>query len=128
MIDVSGEVANVDAGKRNKRNEYRVEYSLNGRVKCKGPAPCAGSFILEGELRIGTAVKFQDMTSYAWRHWACLTDKMKENMRKSCGSASGVDGYEDLLPADQQRIAAVWEIHEDSEVEDVSKTLDETHI
>ncbi|KAL7338233.1 hypothetical protein BJY59DRAFT_702015 [Rhodotorula toruloides] len=54
---------------------YRLEYAKLGTSKCKGAKPCHGNAIPKGSLRCGTLVTIQGNSSFAWRHWGCVTPK-----------------------------------------------------
>ncbi|CAK5264998.1 unnamed protein product, partial [Mycena citricolor] len=88
---------------------YRVEYASSNRAKCKGQKPCKGTPILKGSLRFGTIVDVGGNTSFAWRHWGCLTAKVLENVKKEHEEASELDGFEDLNEEDQERVTKAWE-------------------
>ncbi|KAH8102246.1 zf-PARP-domain-containing protein [Cristinia sonorae] len=92
-----------------KKGGYRLEYASTGRAKCKGPKPCQGSPIEKGQLRVGSLVDFQGNTSFAWRHWGCTTSKIFDNMKKTLSEADELDGFEDLKPADQEKVRKAWE-------------------
>ncbi|ORY56205.1 p115 like vesicle tethering protein [Leucosporidium creatinivorum] len=88
---------------------YRLEYAKLGTSKCKGPKPCTGTKIPKGDLRFGTVVEFQGKTSFAWRHWGCVTQKQFNNMKQDFETAEELDGYEDLKEEDQERVAKAFE-------------------
>ncbi|KAF7975544.1 hypothetical protein HWV62_9383 [Athelia sp. TMB] len=108
-----------------KKSGYRLEYAASARAKCKGPKPCqgertmtafpgdadavsAGTPIGKGELRVGTLVDIGGNTSFAWRHWGCITPKILSNMKKSFGEAAELDGYDELRAEDRARVDAAW--------------------
>ncbi len=45
----------------------------------------------------------------AWRHWGCVTKKIIGNIKEKQGEASEIDGFEDLLPEDQERVTTALE-------------------
>ncbi|ETW75824.1 hypothetical protein HETIRDRAFT_243903, partial [Heterobasidion irregulare TC 32-1] len=92
-----------------KKSGYRLEYSANNRAKCKGPKPCAGTTLTKGSLRVGTIVDFRGHTSYAWRHWGCVTPLIFTNMKQQFNEASELDGFDDLKEEDQERVTKAWE-------------------
>ncbi|KAF9076579.1 hypothetical protein BDP27DRAFT_1210113 [Rhodocollybia butyracea] len=88
---------------------YRLEYASTSRAKCKGPKPCSGSPLAKGTLRLGSTVDFQGKTSFAWRHWGCVTPKVLSNIKEAHPDASELDGFEALNEADQEKIRKAWE-------------------
>ncbi|EDR04643.1 uncharacterized protein LACBIDRAFT_304351 [Laccaria bicolor S238N-H82] len=88
---------------------YRLEYATSSRSKCKGPEPCQGSPIENGQFRVGSLVDFRGATSFAWRHWGCTTPKTSESMRGYFGEPSELGGYEDLKPEDQAKVVKAWQ-------------------
>ena len=49
------------------------------------------------------------MHDRAWRHWGCTTPAIITNMKKSFSNADELDGFEDLQPADQEKIRQAWD-------------------
>lgn len=92
-----------------KKSGYRLEYAKNNRAKCKGPKPCNGTVLDKGTLKIGSVVDFRGHTSFAWRHWGCTTPTIIDNMKKSFSEADELDGFDELQPADQDKIRKAWE-------------------
>ncbi|KDQ31157.1 hypothetical protein PLEOSDRAFT_1054254, partial [Pleurotus ostreatus PC15] len=92
-----------------KAKGYRLEYATSARAKCKGGKPCQGTPIAKGELRFGSVVDFQGNTSFAWRHWGCVTARIIENIKKSVEEAPEIDGYEALSAEDQAKVNKAWE-------------------
>ncbi|KAI9428839.1 hypothetical protein H4582DRAFT_1807754 [Lactarius indigo] len=92
-----------------KKSGYRLEYAKNNRAKCKGPKPCNGTVLDKGTLKIGSVVDFRGHTSFAWRHWGCTTETIITNMKKSFTEADELDGFDELQPADQDKIRKAWE-------------------
>jgi hypothetical protein len=45
----------------------------------------------------------------AWRHWGCTTPIIINNMKKSFSDADDLDGFEDLQPADQEKVRQAWD-------------------
>jgi hypothetical protein len=45
----------------------------------------------------------------AWRHWGCTTTTIIINMKKSFSEADELDGFDELQPADQDKIRKAWE-------------------
>jgi hypothetical protein len=45
----------------------------------------------------------------AWRHWGCTTATIIINMKKAFSEADELDGFDDLQPADQEKIRKAWE-------------------
>lgn len=80
---------------------YRVEESKNARAGCKNKeCKDAGVKIQKGELRFATQVTIQEHTSWAYKHWGCVTPAQVANLiEESGGDTEMVDGY-DELPAD----------------------------
>ncbi|KAH8827308.1 hypothetical protein DL96DRAFT_1606239 [Flagelloscypha sp. PMI_526] len=87
---------------------YRVEYASSARAGCKGPMVCTK--IGKGELRVGTLVEINGKSSFAWRHWGCVTEKILSNMKDGIGEAKEFDGYEELKEVDQQKIEKAFEV------------------
>ncbi|EKM56501.1 uncharacterized protein PHACADRAFT_253668 [Phanerochaete carnosa HHB-10118-sp] len=98
-----------DNEESDKKSGYRLEYAGSARAKCKGPKPCAGTPIPKGALRFGSIVDFKGNTSFAWRHWGCVTSKVIENMKGQFENADELDGFDDLKEEDQERIRKAWE-------------------
>ncbi|KAJ6543918.1 hypothetical protein B0H19DRAFT_957004 [Mycena capillaripes] len=92
-----------------KKTGYRLEYAVSRRAKCKGGKPCAGTPIDKGELRFGSLVDVMGKTSFAWRHWGCVTPKVLSNVKKVHDEAEEIDGFNDLNDADQARVNKAWE-------------------
>jgi hypothetical protein len=46
----------------------------------------------------------------AWRHWGCTTETIITNMKKSFSEADELDGFDELQPADQDKIRKTWEL------------------
>ncbi|KIL62865.1 hypothetical protein M378DRAFT_165140 [Amanita muscaria Koide BX008] len=92
-----------------KQTGYRVEYANSSRAKCKGPKPCSGTSIQKEELRFGTLVDFRGATSFAWRHWGCVTPKILQKMKEMFSDPSDLNGYDDLKAEDQERIQKALE-------------------
>ncbi|KAI0264700.1 hypothetical protein BC834DRAFT_826081 [Gloeopeniophorella convolvens] len=92
-----------------KKSGYRLEYAKNNRAKCKGPKPCTGTVLEKGTLKTGSIVDFRGHTSFSWRHWGCTTPAIIANMKKSFEAADELDGFEELEPADQEKIRKAWE-------------------
>ncbi|KII91263.1 hypothetical protein PLICRDRAFT_105527, partial [Plicaturopsis crispa FD-325 SS-3] len=91
-----------------KKSGYRLELASSSRAKCKGPVPCKGTAIGKGELRMGSIVDFRGNTSYAWRHWGCVTPQVIANMKKSFDDAADLDGYDELPAAQQEKVTKAW--------------------
>ncbi|KAI0292921.1 hypothetical protein BC826DRAFT_1017548 [Russula brevipes] len=87
-----------------KKSGYRLEYAKNNRAKCKGPKPCSGTVLEKGTLKLGSLVDFRGHTSFAWRHWGCTTPLIINNFKKSFSEADELDGFDELQPADQDKI------------------------
>ncbi|KAJ6516401.1 hypothetical protein C8R45DRAFT_243431 [Mycena sanguinolenta] len=99
-----------------KKTGYRLEYASSGRAGCKGGKPCKGTHIAKGSLRFGSIVDFQGKTSFAWRHWGCVTSRVLENVKKVHDEAADLDGFDELSPEDQAKITKAWEVgHVDDE-------------
>ena len=45
----------------------------------------------------------------AWRHWGCTTPVIINNLKKSFSNADELDGFDELQPADQDRIRRAWD-------------------
>ncbi|KAH8822895.1 poly polymerase and DNA-ligase Zn-finger region-domain-containing protein [Flagelloscypha sp. PMI_526] len=92
---------------------YQVEVSPNNRAKCRGPAPCRGSTIKAGEIRLGIESDnpFDPGASRTmWRHWECVTPLVIKNLKKSCGDdATKLPGFEQLHGLFQDRITKAFE-------------------
>ncbi|KAH9057981.1 hypothetical protein EDB83DRAFT_1042456 [Lactarius deliciosus] len=104
-----------------KKSGYRLEYAKNNRAKCKGPKPCNGTVLDKGTLKLGSMVDYRGHPSFAWRHWGCTTAAIITNLKKSFTEADELDGFDELQPADQDKIRKAWE---DGQVadEDVPET------
>ncbi|KAJ7367800.1 hypothetical protein DFH08DRAFT_5992 [Mycena albidolilacea] len=98
-----------DDERGSKKTGYRLEYAVSGRAKCKGAKPCNGTTIGKGELRLGTLVEVMGKTSFAWRHYYCISKKVFSNMKKIHEDSSEVDGFEDLSEEDQARFSKAFE-------------------
>ncbi|CAL1708643.1 unnamed protein product [Somion occarium] len=119
-----------------RKGGYRLDYALNNRTGCKGaseynfyplfpevlttaffrvsvgligPKPCHGTKLLKGEFRLGTLVDFRGNTSWAYRHWGCVTKKVLSNMKEVFEDPADLDGFDDLKEEDQERVRAAWE-------------------
>jgi len=92
-----------------KKSGYRLEYAKNNRAKCKGPKPCNGTVLDKGTLKLGSLVDFRGHTSFSWRHWGCTTAAIITNFKKSFSQADELDGFDELQPADQDKIRKAWE-------------------
>ncbi|GJE86488.1 zf-PARP domain-containing protein [Phanerochaete sordida] len=92
-----------------KKSGYRLEYAGSARAKCKGPKPCAGTPIPKGALRMGSVVDFKGNTSFAWRHWGCVTSKVLQNMKTQFEDPEDLDGFEDLEDEDKARIRKAYQ-------------------
>ncbi|EKM76509.1 hypothetical protein AGABI1DRAFT_44775 [Agaricus bisporus var. burnettii JB137-S8] len=88
---------------------YRLEYAPSARSKCKGPKPCAGTVIAKGDFRFGTLVEFKGNHNFSWRHWGCVTPKILDNVKKSIGEATEIDGYDELNDEDKAKVSAAWD-------------------
>ncbi|KAH9000776.1 hypothetical protein EDB86DRAFT_451499 [Lactarius hatsudake] len=104
-----------------KKSGYRLEYAKNNRAKCKGPKPCNGTVLDKGTLKLGSMADYRGHPSFAWRHWGCTTAAIITNLKKSFSEADELDGFDELQPADQDKIRKAWE---DGQVadEDVPET------
>ncbi|KAI0341288.1 zf-PARP-domain-containing protein [Trametopsis cervina] len=91
-----------------KKAGYRLEYANSARAKCKGPKPCNGTPIGKDELRFGSTVDFKGNTSFAWRHWGCVTAKIITNMKKSFDEPDELDGFDELQEDDQEKVRKAW--------------------
>ena len=49
------------------------------------------------------------MHDRAWRHWGCTTPTIIINMKKSFSSADELDGFDELQPADQEKVRQAWD-------------------
>ncbi|KAF9788554.1 hypothetical protein BJ322DRAFT_643949 [Thelephora terrestris] len=92
-----------------KKSGYRVEYAASARAKCKGPKPCAGTTLAKGDLRFGSLVDFKGRTSFAWRHWGCVTPKIIENVKKSFEDPQELDGFDELNDEDKEKLKVAWD-------------------
>ena len=45
----------------------------------------------------------------AWRHWGCTTPVIINNFKKSFSQADELDGFDELQPADQDKIRRAWD-------------------
>ncbi|GAA5950459.1 hypothetical protein JCM3765_004555 [Sporobolomyces pararoseus] len=82
---------------------YRLDYGK--RVcKCKGPKPCKDSPIEKGSLRCATAVSIAGNTSFQYRHWGCVTEKVLQNLKEAFDEADEIDGFEELKEEDQEKV------------------------
>ena len=45
----------------------------------------------------------------AWRHWGCTTPLIISNLKKSFSEADELDGFDELQPADQDKIRKAWD-------------------
>ncbi|KAK9245870.1 hypothetical protein V1506DRAFT_536873 [Lipomyces tetrasporus] len=90
---------------------YRIETAKQGRAGCKGPAcKSEGVKIGKGELRLGVFVTIGDNQSWQWRHWSCVTPQVIQNIKMKVESLpEGLDGYDEIDPDDQKRVAGALE-------------------
>ncbi|KAK9319989.1 hypothetical protein V1517DRAFT_330750 [Lipomyces orientalis] len=90
---------------------YRIETAKQGRAGCKGPAcKSEGVKIGKGELRLGVFVTIGDNQSWQWRHWSCVTPQVIQNIKMKVESLpEGLDGYDEIGPEDQKRVAGALE-------------------
>ena len=58
---------------------------------------------------MGSIVDFRGNTSFAWRHWGCVTERIIENMKKSFDSASELDVFDELPEEEQAKVEKAWE-------------------
>lgn len=49
-------------------------------------------------------------STFAWRHWGCVTAKQFHNMKESFEEAEELDGFEDLKPEDQERVKKAFDV------------------
>ncbi|KAK9430690.1 hypothetical protein V1505DRAFT_370480 [Lipomyces doorenjongii] len=90
---------------------YRIENAKQGRAGCKGPA-CKSEAVKigKGELRLGVFVTIGDNQSWQWRHWTCVTPQVIQNIKSKVESLpEGLDGYDEISPEDQKRVASALE-------------------
>ncbi|BGP53039.1 hypothetical protein JCM8202_004123 [Rhodotorula sphaerocarpa] len=87
---------------------YTMGYAKLGTSKCKGPKPCSGTKIPKGSLRFGTQITIAGNTSWAWRHYGCITSKQFENLKADFEEPDEVDGFEELTPEDQEKFRKAY--------------------
>ncbi|KAJ7477233.1 poly polymerase and DNA-ligase Zn-finger region-domain-containing protein, partial [Mycena galericulata] len=88
------------------------EYASSNRAKCKGgfiTTQWLGTTLKKGELRFGTLVDIQGKTSFAWRHWGCVTSRVLTNLKEKHDEAADIDGFEELTEEDKARVTAAYE-------------------
>ena len=51
---------------------------------------------------------FPFFSSSVWRYWGCLTPRIIENMKRTFGEGSKLDGYDELRPEDQVKVIKAW--------------------
>ncbi|KAK7684965.1 hypothetical protein QCA50_011800 [Cerrena zonata] len=110
-------MSDSEGGTKERKGGYRLDYATNNRSGCKGPKPCAGTKIVKGELRLAALVDFRGNTSWAYRHWGCVTPKVISNMKEIFDNAADLDGFDELEEADQEKITKAWEDGDDDEEE-----------
>ncbi|KAF2244224.1 zf-PARP-domain-containing protein [Trematosphaeria pertusa] len=83
---------------------YRVELAKQGRAGCKNKeCKDAGVKIEKGEFRYGSLVTIHEHTSWAYKHWGCVTPAQIANLiEESEGDTDMVDGF-DELPLEYQK-------------------------
>ncbi|KAG9074557.1 hypothetical protein FS749_013863, partial [Ceratobasidium sp. UAMH 11750] len=91
-----------------KKTGYRLEYASSNRSKCNGPKPCSGTAIAKGELRMGTLVSMSGRTSFKWRHWGCVTDRILSGFKNQFDQADELDGFDELEDEDKERVRTAW--------------------
>ncbi|KAH8070036.1 hypothetical protein BXZ70DRAFT_903063, partial [Cristinia sonorae] len=82
-----------------KKPNYRIEYAITGRAKCKGPKPCQGISHQKGQPHVGPHVGFQGNPSFAWRHWGCTTSKVFTNMKNILNGSDKLNGFKGVCKA-----------------------------
>ncbi|KAF2872154.1 hypothetical protein BDV95DRAFT_571610 [Massariosphaeria phaeospora] len=84
---------------------YRLEVSPNARAFCKNKeCKDSGVKIQKGELRFGTLVTIDEHTSWAYKHWGCVTPIQIANLQETTGGDTDlVDGYDELTPETQNK-------------------------
>ncbi|KAF2747976.1 zf-PARP-domain-containing protein [Sporormia fimetaria CBS 119925] len=85
---------------------YRVELSPNNRAFCKNKeCKDAGVKIMKGELRFASLFHIKEQTSWAFKHWGCVTPQQIENVVGFIdGDKTLLEGYDELPEEDQERI------------------------
>lgn len=81
----------------------------------------SGNTITKDTIRFGTIVDFKGNKSFAWRHWGCVTAKQLTNIKESVGSASDLDGYDELKDEDKAKLDTAFEVGHVAE-EDIPET------
>jgi hypothetical protein len=56
-----------------------------------------------------SASRFPILNNRHYRHWGCVTKKILENMKAQFETADELDGFDELQPADQDRLRKAWE-------------------
>jgi hypothetical protein len=68
------------------------------------PVLCSSSAALAKNWLAARILRFTDgNTTFAWRHYGCITAKQFENIKNDFDEADDVDGFEDLTPEDQEK-------------------------
>ncbi|KAH8089309.1 hypothetical protein HD553DRAFT_163268 [Filobasidium floriforme] len=88
---------------------YRLEVTTNARRSCNGTKPCKGSKITKGECVFGTWVTFKETGSFKWRHLACMTPKVIQNLKNEIPDPTEVDGYDELPEPLQDKFKQYFE-------------------
>ncbi|KAF2787434.1 zf-PARP-domain-containing protein [Melanomma pulvis-pyrius CBS 109.77] len=85
---------------------YIVEVSKNARAICKNKeCKDAGVKIQKGKVRFGTLVTIHEHTSWAYKHWGCVTPAQIEHLIEfTNGETDLVDGYDDLPSEIQEKV------------------------
>jgi len=102
-IDLEPEIAALEVAVAEKAAaappapEYLIEIDKSGRAGCKA---CKNK-INRGDLRLGTRVMIRDHVTYAWRHFACVTTKQIQNIKKAVGGAADMAGFSTLSDGDK---------------------------
>ncbi|KAH8828492.1 SNF2 family N-terminal domain-containing protein [Flagelloscypha sp. PMI_526] len=78
---------------------YHVGYTKAATARCNGPAPCKGTFMPKGTLRIGRAIKDEYTETVEWRHWGCATMDWLRGIK-----INQLEGLNMLTPNDQGKI------------------------
>lgn len=97
---------------------YRVELSPNNRATCKNKeCKDAAVKITKGDLRFGSLFTVQEHTSWAYKHWGCVTPEQIKNVQSFIdGDMDLLDGYDELPQEWQDKIdRALKQGHVDDE-------------
>ncbi|TFY54279.1 hypothetical protein EVJ58_g8959 [Rhodofomes roseus] len=90
------------------KSVFKLEYASSSRAKCK----TCGDSVGKGFFRLGQEVDFRGHKAVNWRHFGCADAKMIASMQASYSESSEIDGFNDLKPAEQEKVQRAWDAGE----------------